>query len=588
MPHKNNVRSESIDEFAGISGLKAHSDIKTNALTNREDGSIRNDAYGYHNPEIGTKVYIGKKITEVHEIKSKSHYTDTTLKGVSIDTDFKQVLHKENKPEDSFFSHTSIETDEFTIARKSHNQVKVEEETGDIPSENTIPPNFIRKEKQVTQNLSVDISSDFRIRQLPSGKEPLQLGSGIISGLLGSGGMAKVYKIWNEKLEIFRAIKLLSPSHDKESWNRFLTEAKISAKLNHPNIVEIYSIGEWQGLPYMEMELIEGETLSSILFKYKSLPSFMCSAIAVLVSRALAYAHVQQILIYGKKYTGIIHRDLKPSNIMVGKSGTVKLMDFGVARPIETGFHTVNTDSIVGTMHYFSPEQINGYPVDPLSDIYSFGAVLYEMICGANPFPYKRMGDLVQAKLKNSYKRLENIDAHFHPALASAAQVCLRTDKNARFTSSVVLRDHLEKIHKSFNIGAPEEVITNFFKNPQKMYEEALQRRFFQDQNNNENFVKMMKEKKPDNNSSETAKLSDQLKDDVESVKPDDIFITNTKRKRKNLLLAVFAIVITVIGVLMMIRHSHFFSYQDLYKHLDDYNYNKSELKTMDSRGTSQ
>ncbi|NLW33489.1 MAG: serine/threonine protein kinase [Fibrobacter sp.] len=588
MPHKNNVHSESIDEFAGISGFKAHSDIKTNALTNREDGSIRNDAYGYHNPEIGTKVYIGKKITEVHEIKSKSHYTDTTLKGVSIDTDFKQVLHKENKPEDSFFSNTSIETDEFTIARKSHNQVKVEEETGDIQSANSTPSNYIRKEKQATQNLSVDISSDFRIRQLPSGKEPLQLGSGIISGLLGSGGMAKVYKIWNEKLEVFRAVKLLSPSHDKESWNRFLTEAKISAKLNHPNIVEIYSIGEWQGLPYMEMELIEGETLSSILFRYKSLPSFLCSAIAVLVSRALAYAHVQQILIYGKKYTGIIHRDLKPSNVMIGKSGAVKLMDFGVARPIETGFHTVNTDSIVGTMHYFSPEQINGYPVDPLSDIYSFGAVLYEMICGANPFPYKRMGDLVQAKLKNSYKRLENFDAHFHPALASAAQVCLRTDKNARFTSSVVLRDHLEKIHKTFNIGSPEEVIKNFFRNPQKMYEEALQRRFFQGQNSNEDFVKMMKEKKHDNNSGETAKLSDQLINDIESGKPDDIFITNRNRKRKNLLLAVFAIVITVIGVLMMIRHSHFFSYQDLYKHLDDYNYNKSELKTMDSRGTSQ
>lgn len=586
MPHKNNVRSESIDEFAGISGLKAPSDskTKTNALTNRD----RNDAYGYHNTETGTKVYLGKKITEVHEIKSKSHYTDTTLKGVSIDTDFKQVLHKECKPEDSFFSNTSIETDEFTTAGKSHNQVKVEEETGDVQSANSTSSNYIRKDKQATQNLSVDISSDFRIRQLPSGKEPLQLGSGIISGLLGSGGMAKVYKIWNEKLEVFRAVKLLSPSHDKESWNRFLTEAKISAKLNHPNIVEIYSIGEWQGLPYMEMELIEGETLSSILFRYKSLPSFLCSAIAVLVSRALAYAHVQQILIYGKKYTGIIHRDLKPSNVMIGKSGTVKLMDFGVARPIETGFHTVNTDSIVGTMHYFSPEQINGYPVDPLSDIYSFGAVLYEMICGANPFPYKRMGDLVQAKLKNSYKRLENFDAHFHPALASAAQVCLRTDKNARFTSSVVLRDHLEKIHKTFNIGSPEEVIKNFFRNPQKMYEEALQRRFFQGQNSNEDFVKMMKEKKHDNNSGETAKLSDQLTNDIESGKPDDIFITNRNRKRKNLLLAVFAIVITVIGVLMMIRHSHFFSYQDLYKHLDDYNYNKSELKTMDSRGTSQ
>lgn len=489
MPNRLNNSFDDGNEFSGLAGLKTAVDTGTNLNLSKKEDFIKTDTYGFHNPETGTKVYLGKKITGTHEISThtKKTFTDTTttLGGVSIDTDFSHNANKIDMQE-HLISRISIETDSFNAIPTSPESKKYQnnkqrvniEENANSSYQNSYRNNFVsKKEKPVNQNLSIDISSGFSLTQLPTGNEPIELGSGRVAGLLGKGGMAKVYKIWNDKLEIFRAVKLLSPSHDRESWNRFLTESKISAKLDHPNIVEIHSIGDWHDLPYMEMELVEGETLSSVIRKYKALPSFLCSAIAVLVSRALAYAHSCRILVYGKEYTGIIHRDLKPSNIMVGKDGVVKLMDFGVARPVETGFHTVNTDSIVGTMHYFSPEQINGYPVDPLSDIYSFGAVLYEMICGVNPFPYKRMGDLVQAKLKNSYKRLEDFEAFFHPALASAAQVCLRTEKSSRFTSSSILRDHLEKIHRSLNTGTPEEVIANFFADPEAMYNEERQRR---------------------------------------------------------------------------------------------------------------
>ena len=189
---------------------------------------------------------------------------------------------------------------------------------------------------------------------LPDGKEPIALASGTIAGILGTGGMARVYKIWNEKLEVFRAVKILLPTQQKDLKNRFETEVKITAKLHHPNIVEIYSVGEWNGLPYIEMELVEGDSLEAIIGRYGKLPFSVCSATAIFVARALVYAHGQEFLLYGKNYHGVIHRDLKPANIMISKSGEVKLMDFGIARPTEASLHTVE-GNIVGTMQYLSP-----------------------------------------------------------------------------------------------------------------------------------------------------------------------------------------------------------------------------------------
>ena len=186
---------------------------------------------------------------------------------------------------------------------------------------------------------------------LPSGKEPIPLGSGIIVGLLGTGGMARVYKIWNEKLEVPRAVKILIPTQQKDLKNRFETEVKITAKLHHPNIVEIYSVGEWNGLPFLEMELIEGDSIETIIARYGKLPFSVCCAIAIFVARALVYAHGQEFLLYGKNYHGVIHRDLKPANVMISKNGEVKLMDFGIARPTEASLHTVE-GNIVGTMQY--------------------------------------------------------------------------------------------------------------------------------------------------------------------------------------------------------------------------------------------
>lgn len=439
-------------------------------------------AGGPVDPETGTGIYIGKKVTDSHEIKKPTKIKDTTLTDISIDTDFVEVDKKNaaaaNK--DAILTETVVTSTNHIDGNQVKPSVskatsKVENGSPAIAAQSGtgIPVVMSKKDKAAPPNISLDINSGEYQQKLPSanGKQPL--GSGVITGLLGTGGMAKVYRIWNEKLEVYRAVKILIPTNQKITWTRFLTEAKISAKLHHPNIIEVHSIGDWHGIPYIEMDIVEGETLSSIISRFKALPSLFVSAVIVQVARALAYAHSQEIVIYGKSYKGLIHRDLKPSNIMVGSNGVVKLMDFGVARPVETGLHTIDTENIVGTVHYFSPELISGYPIDPLSDIYSFGAVVYEMLSGSNPFPQTTMIQLIRAKEKNQFVRLEDYAKPIEPHLASVAQVCLRTDKSGRFQSAAELCNHLEQLHRKFNCGTAEDVVVRFLKDPQSVYKES-------------------------------------------------------------------------------------------------------------------
>lgn len=417
--------------------------------------------------------YTVKKITSSFS-NSKTHlHGDTGLNTVSIDTD--SFTDSPDKSADSqILSQTTIETGEFqNISQSKENYPIIIDETDSYTKQENAEeqtPVTAKKDKNIVQqNISIDIPSEYYYTRMPSEKNNDQLGTGKVVCSLGSGGMAKVYKIWNEKLEIFRAVKVLTPTNQKENWNRFLTEAKITVKLHHPNIIETYDTGDWHGLPIIEMELIEGDTLNTVIGIHPMIPSPVCASIALQISKALEYAHSQQIQIYGKMYNGIIHRDLKPSNIMITPKGIVKLMDFGVARPIETGLHTIATDSIVGTIHYFSPEQIGGYPIDQLSDVYSFGAVLYEILCGSNPFPHTNMVNMIQAKTKNQFKRLEDYHLKIDNRLASVAQTCMRTEKRQRFSNFSEIRKVLDEIIESYNMGTPEEIITAFYQNPSQI-----------------------------------------------------------------------------------------------------------------------
>lgn len=300
---------------------------------------------------------------------------------------------------------------------------------------------------------------------LPSGKEPIQLGSGTIAGLLGTGGMAKVYKIWNEKLEVFRAVKILFPTQQADLKNRFETEAKITAKLHHPNIVEIYSVGDWNSLPYLEMEYIDGSSLESFIHKNEKLPAIVCNAIAMLVARALEYAHCQEFLIYGKNYHGVIHRDLKPANIMISSNGDVRLMDFGIARPTEASLHTVD-GNIVGTMQYLSPEQLDGVDIDCRTDIYSFGAILYEMLTGTKTFPQDTITNLMKKKITNEYRKFSDFDFSVSHSLARIAQKCLQINKTDRYSSMSELLSNLDTSYRTLSSDPPGKILKKYVTDP--------------------------------------------------------------------------------------------------------------------------
>jgi serine/threonine protein kinase len=306
----------------------------------------------------------------------------------------------------------------------------------------------------------------FGPHSLPSGNEPVPLGSGTIVGLLGTGGMAKVYKIWNEKLEVFRAVKILLPTQQADLMSRFETEAKITAKLHHPNIVEIYSVGEWNTLPFLEMEFIDGVSLESLIAKKGKLPNTVCSAIAILIARALEYAHGQEFLIYGKTYHGVIHRDLKPANIMIPNIGDVRLMDFGIARPTEASLHTVE-GNIVGTMQYLSPEQMDGIDIDARTDIYSFGAILYEMLTGTKTFPQDTITNLMKKKIMNEYRKFSEFGFSVSPHLARISQKCLQIDRNDRFSNMSSLLEDLESAHRSLSDETPEKLLKRYLHNPE-------------------------------------------------------------------------------------------------------------------------
>jgi len=195
---------------------------------------------------------------------------------------------------------------------------------------------------------------------------------------LGQGGMATVYKAYHAALDRYVALKVLHPAfHQDQTFTaRFQREARVVARLEHPNIVPVYDYSEYDTRPYLVMKYIEGDTLKARLNK-GPLTSKEIEKVVNSVGSALAFAHKQ----------GILHRDIKPSNVMIGVDEVMYLADFGLARIAEAGESTMSSDSIMGTPQYISPEQAMGKKdLDGGTDIYSFGVMLYEMVVGQVPF----------------------------------------------------------------------------------------------------------------------------------------------------------------------------------------------------------
>jgi|SRR5579862_2176352 len=295
-----------------------------------------------------------------------------------------------------------------------------------------------------------------------------KLGPYEIQSPLGAGGMGEVYRALDTRLDRTVAIKVLASHLDSspELKQRMEREARAISALNHPHICHLYDIGSQDGTDYLVMEFLEGETLSDRLRK-GALPLNEILKIGIAVAEALAVAHRQ----------GIVHRDLKPGNIMLTKSGA-KLMDFGLAKsatagapsgvssaPLLSAAHTLSQASpvsplttagtMIGTIQYMSPEQIEGKEADARSDLFAFGAVLYEMVTGARPFEGKSQISVASAILEKDPEPISATQPLTPPAFAHIVNTCLAKNPDERLQSALDIALQLKWISQSGTQAPP-------------------------------------------------------------------------------------------------------------------------------------
>lgn len=291
-----------------------------------------------------------------------------------------------------------------------------------------------------------------------------KIAGGRIIKLLGVGGMADVYLTWHPRMEMYRAVKVIKPGQPPQWLERFETEIKIFSSLDHPNIVKCFSVGEWNALPYIEMEFIDGMALEEALSKCHTFSLVETLAIGALVARALTYAHTQKVTAYNITYNGVIHRDLKPANILITRTGQIKLTDFGIAKPESAQLHTMESGKVIGTLPYLSTEQIGGYgKITHKTDIYALGATMYEFITGEQAFPQKNVQQLIAAKTTGEYKQLIP-SADLPSECIKIINKAMHPDPNKAFNTAAHFGEALERTLSVLTGETPEFVFTNLMK----------------------------------------------------------------------------------------------------------------------------
>lgn len=272
-----------------------------------------------------------------------------------------------------------------------------------------------------------------------------RVGAYEILTLLGSGGMGEVYRATDTKLGREVALKILPATftNDPERLARFRREAHVLASLNHPHIAQIYGLDEANGTQFLVLELVDGESLDKRIARGK-LPGDEALAIAKQIADALEAAHEK----------GIVHRDLKPANIALTADGRVKVLDFGLAKAVETTSGSIDAMSsptitspammtgigvILGTAAYMSPEQAKGRVADKRSDIWAFGCVLYEMLTGLRAFPGEDVSDTLAAVLRGE-PRWDALPGRLPSRIRTVLKRCLTRDRRLRFADISVVQ----------------------------------------------------------------------------------------------------------------------------------------------------
>jgi eukaryotic-like serine/threonine-protein kinase len=269
----------------------------------------------------------------------------------------------------------------------------------------------------------------------------------VIKRKLGSGGMADVYLAEDQELGRRVALKLLDERHasDEQFVERFRREAQSAASLNHPNIVSIFDRGRAEGTYYIAMEYLDGRTLKELLVRNGPTPIPIAIDYARQILGALSFAH----------RNGIIHRDIKPHNIIVGTDGRLKVTDFGIAR--SGASQMTEAGSIVGTAQYLSPEQARGAPVDPRSDLYSLGIVLYEMLTGKVPFTGDTPVEIAMKHLSQVPEPPSQVRPEVPHDLDAVVMRALAKDPEQRYASSEEMDADLARVARGVAVSRETE-----------------------------------------------------------------------------------------------------------------------------------
>lgn len=277
---------------------------------------------------------------------------------------------------------------------------------------------------------------------------------------IGAGGMAIVYKARCHLLNRYVAVKILRPElvEDENFVKRFKRESQAAASLSHPNIVNVYDVGQEDGIYYIVMEYVCGKTLKDYVREKGKLDSREAIKIALQIAAALEHAHKN----------GIVHRDIKPQNILIGDDYTVKVADFGIARAVTSTTITLAGSNVVGSVHYFSPEQARGGYTDAKSDIYSLGIVLYEMVTGTLPFEGDTAVSVAIKHIQEKVKPPGEINPGIYKSLQDIIQKAIEKQPERRYQSAGQMIEDLKRaleepngdfVVPNYDSDAPTQVI---------------------------------------------------------------------------------------------------------------------------------
>ena len=256
--------------------------------------------------------------------------------------------------------------------------------------------------------------------------------------LIGGGGMADVYRARDKLLDRPVAVKILHEQFqsDREFIDKFHREAQAAARLSHPNIVNIYDVGVEANEHYIVMEYVPGSTLKDLIKQEGHISPKQALHIAEDIARALAHAHANNL----------VHCDIKPHNILMMPDGSAKVADFGIARAVTESTMTY-TGNVVGSVHYFSPEQAKGTMITPKSDVYSLGVVLYEMLTGVLPFMGETPVSIAVQHLQNDPRPVREIDPTLPPVLEAIVSRAMNKDAAQRPSSAELVNDLRQAEH---------------------------------------------------------------------------------------------------------------------------------------------